>query len=157
MSICVEKEQYLNVLESTGTLTFVPNGNSMWPFIKNRSQTVIIQKPSAPLKVYDVVFYLRPDGNYVLHRIIADQGDVYLVRGDSLLVTEQVPKSWIIGVMTGFYKGKTFVSANDSKYLAEVEKWHKHSPLTKLKIKSFHFWQRVKNKLKRIFKVKEIQ
>lgn len=155
MSICVEKANYLDVLEKTGTLSFVPNGNSMWPFIKNRIQTVIIQKPTKTPNVYDVVFYLRPDGNYVLHRVIADDGDCFIVRGDSLLVDEKIEKSSVIGVMTGFYKGKTFVSANDPNYLAEVEKWHKHTPLTKLKIKNFHFWQRVKNKLKGIFKVKE--
>ena len=74
MNSCVEKAQYLDVLEKTGTVSFVPNGNSMWPFIKNRSQTVIIQKPTVAPKIYDVIFYLRPDGSYVLHRIIAEKG-----------------------------------------------------------------------------------
>ena len=155
MNSCVEKAQYLDVLEKTGTVSFVPNGNSMWPFIKNRSQTVIIQKPTVAPKIYDVIFYLRPDGSYVLHRIIAEKGNFWVARGDSLLVDELVDKSCVVGVMTGFYKGKNFIDANDPKYLKQAQDWHKHTPCTKLKIKSFHFWQRVKNKLKRIFKVKE--
>ena len=150
-----EKGDYQTVLEQKGTLSFVPNGNSMWPFIKNRSQTVIIEKVVAPLKVYDVVFFKRADGNYVLHRIIAENDDSFIVRGDSLLVDEVVEKSQIIGVMTGFYKGKNFISSTDPKYLKEVEKWHKRTPFVKLRIKLFHFSQRVKNKLKRIFSKKE--
>ena len=149
------KGDYQAVLEKNGTLSFVPNGVSMWPFIKNRSQTVIIESVTTPPVKYDVVFFKRQDGSYVLHRIIEDLGDHYLVKGDSLFCVEPVKKEQIIGIMTGFYKGRKYIPATDKKYLSKVDKWYKNRAWTRFRIKNFNFWQRVKNKLKRIFSKKE--
>lgn len=149
------KGDYQAVLEQNGTLSFVPNGNSMWPFIKNRSQTVIIEKVKSPLKKYDVVFFKRADQSYVLHRIVQVLENEYVVRGDSLDYLEKVNNEQIIGVMTGFYKGKNLVSSSDEKYLKEVKKWYKNTPFTRFRIKCFNLSLRIKAKLKKIFSKKE--
>lgn len=139
---------YSAVLNESGVLSFVPNGNSMWPFIKNRSQSVIIEKVSKPLEVFDVVLFTRPDGSYILHRIIEISQDVLTVIGDSQYNSEKVNLSCVVGVMTGFYKGKTFINANDPKYIKKVAKWYKNGFFTRLKKKIFNFRISLKNKLK---------
>ena len=55
----------------------------------------------------------------------------------------------VFGVMTGFYKGKNFVSCSDKKYIASVEKWYGHPKKRKLRLKIFYFGIRVKGKIKR--------
>lgn len=137
MLTCV-KTSYLEVLDKNGTLVFVPNGNSMWPFLKHRHQTVIIQKISTTVNKFDVIFFRRENGDFVLHRVIDVDGDTFTVRGDSQLFTESVKKDHVFGIMTGFYKGKNFVCANDKKYLQKVEKWYKNGFFTRLKIKAFY-------------------
>lgn len=133
------KGDYLSVLEEKGVITFVPSGFSMWPFIKNRSQTVIIQKISAPLKMFDVVFYKRADGSLVLHRIIEVGQDFFIVRGDSQRnYTERINKQDVLGVMTGFYKGKKLINSQNEKYLKRVKRWYKNGFFTKLKLKLFY-------------------
>ena len=138
------KADYQAVLNQTGTLSFVPNGNSMWPFLKHRHQTVIIQKISTTVNKFDVIFFRRENGDYVLHRVIDVDGDCFIVRGDSQLFTERVKKDQVFGVMTGFYKGKKFVSSSDEKYLKKVEKWYKNGFFTRLKIKAFYGKLRLK-------------
>lgn len=149
----IQKHQadYSQILSEKGVLSFSPNGNSMWPFIKNHKHTVVIQTPNNRINNLDVVFYTRQDGSYVLHRIVKILQDAYLIRGDSQTLVEKVPKDRVIGVMTGFYKGKKYIPSTDEKYLKKVANWYKNSFVTRLRIKNFNLRNRIKNKLKRIF------
>ena len=56
-------------------IAFVPKGDSMWPFLKNKKQTVIIDKSYNEIKEYDVVLYSRANGDKILHRVIRVEGD----------------------------------------------------------------------------------
>ena len=62
-------ENYKTQLEKNGAIAFVPGGNSMWPTLKNRGQSVVIVKKEQKLKPMDVAFYQRVDGAFVLHRV----------------------------------------------------------------------------------------
>lgn len=145
------KVDYKTELQKNGVIAFVPGGNSMWPFIKNRKQSVIVKTISEDIKPYDVIFYLRPQGTFVLHRVIEVLEDGFICSGDSQLETERVKKEWVFGIMDGFYKGKKYISVQDEKYKKQVEKWYKSTKKREREIKSFYFFERVKNKLKRIF------
>ena len=148
----VIKADYQTVLNQTGTLSFVPNGNSMWPFLKNGKQTVIIEKLPTTVKELDVVFFKRENGDYVLHRVVAVDGEKLTVRGDSQLFTESINKEYAFGIMTGFYKGKNLVLASDKKYIKKVEKWYKNGFFTRLKIKLFYAKLRFKQRIAKIVK-----
>ncbi len=141
------QNSYKETLSKNGVLAFVPKGNSMWPFIKNGKQSVIIKPITEPLKKYDVCFYERADGAFVLHRVIDFFDGGYIVVGDSQMTKEEVKFNQLFGVMTGFYKGKKFIEVNDEKYLSAVEKWYSNSKKREKKIKNYYFWQRVKNKI----------
>lgn len=142
-------------LEKNGVISFVPKGNSMWPFLKNGKQSVLMELKKNRLKKYDVAFYARANGDYVLHRVIEVLPQGYIMQGDSQLSREPVAENDVFGVMKGFYKGKTFVCAEDEKYLKKVDKWFKKSKTRAIKIKVFYLKERVKNKLKKIFKGKK--
>lgn len=147
----IVKSDYKTELEKNGVIAFVPAGNSMWPIIKNKKQSVIVKSKTERLTPNAVAFYLRPTGVFVLHRVIEVLDNGYLCCGDSQLDTEVVLEDWVFGVMDGFYQGKKYISVNDNSYIKMVEKWYKNPVRRERKIKSFYFWKRVKNKLKRIF------
>ena len=102
-------------LEKNGSLAFVPSGNSMWPIIKNRGQSVIITKKKERLKKYDVAFYIRDNGAYVLHRVIDVTDSGYVTCGDAQFMREQVGEDQVFGVLAGFYVGKEYIDATNQK------------------------------------------
>ena len=146
---------YRTEVERHGVIAFVPGGNSMWPMLKNRGQSVIVTKKENRLKKYDVALYQRENGMFVLHRVIEPIEDGYIMCGDSQFTLEKVEESQVFGVMEGFYHRKKYVNANDVKYLGRVECWYKRKKWRKLRLKTFFFSQRVKNKLKRIFSIRK--
>ncbi len=137
----------------TSHIAFVPKGDSMWPFLKNKKQTVIIDKVINDIKEYDVVLYSRPNGENILHRVMEITDDFLVCSGDSQFVLERVYYSQLIGVMVGFYKKNKYKQVNQ-KYRDKAKKYYKNDKRRKRKIKTYFFTKRVLNKIKRIFKGK---
>ena len=147
-----EKSNYRTELNKFGVIAFVPGGNSMWPILKNRKQSVVVTLKTERLKKYDVALYSRENDVFVLHRVMEVTPDGYIMCGDSQFTIEKVLEESVFGVMKGFYQGEKYVECTDKKYVERVNKWYKRKKLRKLRLKRFYFWQRVKCKLKRIFK-----
>ena len=144
---------YKTELERNGVLAFAPGGNSMWPTLKDKKQTVMIVKKQDGQRFnkYDVALYQRKDGSYVIHRIMEVLDNGYNFMGDSLLDLEFVPETAVLGLMTGFNKGKKFIEVTDKKYIKRYTRYFKRKRLRKIRLKFFFFRVAVKNKLKRIF------
>ena len=126
---------FKNLLLKNGSCAFVPSGDSMWPIIKNRGQSVIITKKTNRLKKYDVGFYLRDNGAYVLHRVIEVTDSGYVMCGDAQFMREQVNEEQVFGVLTGFYVGEKFVDVNCKKYLRKVKRWYRCTLWRKVLVK----------------------
>ncbi len=138
-------------LEKNGVLGFVPGGNSMWPTLKNAGQSVVVLKKTERLKPMDVALYIRPQGNYVLHRVMQVTEDGYIMCGDSQYDLEPVKEEQVIGVMHSFFRGKKCIECTDPKYIKQVERWYGRKFIRKVRLKLFFLRVRVINKLKRIF------
>lgn len=134
-------------------IAFVPKGDSMWPFLKNKKQTVIIDKSYNEIKEYDVVLYSRANGDKILHRVIRVEGDRLVCSGDSQFVLENVSITQVEGVMIGYYKKNKFQQV-DQNYREQARSFYRNSNKRKRRIKRFFFLKKVINKIKRIFKVK---
>jgi hypothetical protein len=67
------------------SVTLPVNGSSMLPFIIGGSESVILQKP-AQLQMGDVVLAWVTANRYVVHRIIAIEGNKVTLMGDGNLV-----------------------------------------------------------------------
>lgn len=107
----IEKE-----LEQNGWHLQTTVGDSMYPMLKNRESMVRIEKLNRPLKKYDLPLYRRPDGKYVLHRIIHIRKTDCLTCGDNRWRKEIVPVEWIIGIVTSYYHSGTWISVTDKQY-----------------------------------------
>ncbi len=147
-------ENILVQLQKFNTIAFVPKGNSMYPFIKDRGNTVYISTKYKRLSPFDIGLFIRKNGVVVLHRVIEVLEDGYLFCGDSVLESEKVLEKNVIGFLIAYEKGKKKVDFSD-KDREKAEKWYRKSGKRRLKLKLFFFNLKVKNKLKNIFKRKK--
>lgn len=110
------------LLEEAGLLlnegrevTFTPLGSSMLPFIRGGKDSVTLKKKDSA-EVGDIVLVRLP-GRYVLHRIIALEGENVTLMGDGNLVgTENCTKADIMGTVTAIHKGKRSVTPGKGRF-----------------------------------------
>lgn len=76
------------VLDSGGEFTLYPRGTSMLPLIVQGRDSVTLEQPQGALHRGDIAFYQRENGQYVLHRVIAADGETYTMCGDNQLTPE---------------------------------------------------------------------
>ena len=121
----MNKSNYETELARHGRLVYTNVGDSMMPLLRqNRDLLVVEKKPGGPCKKYDAVLYKRPNGQYVLHRIIQVRPDGYVLCGDNRWRREYgVQDDWILGVLTSVVRdGKEF-SVHSWGYRLGVRLW----------------------------------
>ncbi len=147
-------------LEKDGVFAIVPEGNSMWPTLKHRGQSVFIVKKTERLKKYDVALYYRKDKHLVLHRVVEVKDEGYIMCGDSMFYLEPVKEENVLGVMEGFYKGKKYIKTSDKKYIKKSISWYNHPKRRKFILALFRINLKIKGFLvkvyRKVFKRKEI-
>lgn len=117
------------------------SGVSMEPLLydkkKKNGTHVRICPVKRQLLVGELPIYLRPEGQYVIHRVVGVKQEktgelYYLTRGDNCINTEQIPEEWVLGVVTEIYrKGKT-IRVTDKGYRFYVTVWSLNYPLRRL-------------------------
>jgi hypothetical protein len=112
-------------LQNSGEVIFTPSGSSMLPLLRNRKEKVCIVKPQEnPLKKYDMPLFVRNNGQYILHRILAVKADGYVIIGDNQYVKEyRVQHSQVIGVVKGIWRNGKYISCEDFWYQAYCRAW----------------------------------
>ena len=89
------------ILEKEGRLVYTNVGDSMWPFIREGRDLVVIERVSGKLEKYDVPLYRRDSGQYVLHRVLKVRENDYVLCGDNRWRRETgVTDRHILGVLT---------------------------------------------------------
>jgi signal peptidase len=74
------------ILSRGKCLRFQAHGQSMYPLIRNGNIVVIEPGSAAALNIGDIVFYRRPWGTYVVHRLIkkGKKATHLIMKGDNL-------------------------------------------------------------------------
>ena len=112
-------------LRTEGFYVSTTVGWSMFPMLRNRRDRVILRPVGEKrLKKYDLPLYRRPDGKYVLHRIIGVREGYYVIRGDNTYQKEKVPDAWILGYVAEFYRGEKHIPATKKSYRAYARIWN---------------------------------
>ena len=116
---------YEEQIEQHGSLVYTNVGDSMMPLLREKRDLLIIEKRGPErLKKYDVPLYKRPNGQYVLHRIIKVRKDDYVIVGDNRWQREfGVKDDWIFGVLTGVVRDGRKLDVNNWKYKLYVHLW----------------------------------
>lgn len=111
-----------------GTVEIPITGVSMLPLLVQGRDTVTIEK--GEYKKGDIIFYRRDDGHFVLHRIIGENAEGFILCGDNQWVKEYgITERHIIGrVIQIERKGKAF-PVTDKKYRFYCSVWQLLLPL----------------------------
>jgi len=139
---------YKEIIDKQGYYIATPVGTSMLPLIRQRVDTVRLEKPSGRCKKYDVIMYQRKDGKYVLHRIVKVKKDSYVLCGDNQVVLEyNVTDDMIIGVMTALYREEECISMDNPRYIEYYKK--------RVRTRKYRYVKNILRRIKRkIFKWK---
>lgn len=105
------------VIQNGGAFHLTTAGISMLPMLRDRKDTVVLVKPSLPLKKYDVALYKRADGTFVLHRVVGFDKNGYIFCGDNQYVFEHgITDENIIAVTKSYIKAGKTIPCNSFSY-----------------------------------------
>lgn len=126
------------------SVRFSPNGTSMLPMLRQGVDSVVLSPLPEKLKKYDLPFYQRENGQFVLHRVVA-VGDKYTCIGDNQFCFEPgLDHNQMIGVVTAFTRGDREHSVDELGYRIYCRFWHYSRPMR-------HLWRRGIGCLRRMF------
>ncbi|MDE6148562.1 MAG: S24/S26 family peptidase [Ruminococcus sp.] len=112
------------ILESGGEFRMYPRGTSMLPLLVQERDSVVLKKPDGSLKKNDIAFYLRDNGQYVLHRVISCTDGKYVMCGDNQLHLEtSIEDRHVIGVVCSFSRNGKETSIDSASYKLYVLLW----------------------------------
>jgi hypothetical protein len=139
-------------IKNDGEVIFTPKGTSMLPMLRNNQDTVTLKKAIFPLKKYQLAFYLRDNGQYVLHRVVKVEESSYVMRGDNQLYNEpEIRNDQIIGVVSHFTrKGKKY-NGNEITYILYSRIWVGTVEIRRLINRGRKIAGRIKRKILRAF------
>ena len=117
-------------LERSGKLVYTTVGTSMNPLIQQDRDLSLIEKPKGRLKKYDVALYKRPNGQYVLHRVVKVLDDGYVILGDNCVNKEfNIKETQILGVLVSLVRNGKEVDLNSFGYKIYVRARYAHYPV----------------------------
>ena len=101
-----------------------PRGTSMLPMLRQGVDSVVLSPLPKKLRKYDIPFYCRDNGVYVLHRVVK-VGDTYTCVGDNQFQLEHgLRHDQMIAVVTGFYRDKKYIPVEAMGYKLYCRFWH---------------------------------
>ncbi len=79
---------------------FKVKGNSMYPFLSGDKDSILLSPVNEPIVKNDVVLFSYK-GRHVLHRVIKNEGEKYIIQGDGVYASKEFCHSKdIIGKVT---------------------------------------------------------
>ena len=121
------------IVEAGGEFRFVSKGTSMLPMLRHNRDTIVLAKAELPLKKYDVPFYRRKDGSFVLHRVVGfDKNGGYIMCGDNQFAKEYgITDENIVAVLKAYIKDGKRIECSDPDYLEYVYNHCRHRAMIK--------------------------
>lgn len=115
------------ILKTVGegrTVVIRPKGTSMLPLIRQGRDSVELSALPKKLKKYDLPLYQRPNGQYVLHRIVKAR-ETFTCIGDNQFQKETgVEQAWMIACVTAVYREGKRISTDAFSYKLYCRLWH---------------------------------
>lgn len=103
-------------INKNGYLVYKNVGTSMKPLIKQNRDLIVVKKPTRPIKKYDIILYKRPNGNYVLHRVLKVKNNEFVLCGDNQNQKEHgITNDNVLGVLTSLERAGKIIKINKGK------------------------------------------
>lgn len=113
-----------NMIGEGHPVVILTKGNSMLPFIRGDKDNVELVRPENPAEGDLALCQISP-GHYVLHRIIAIEGDNVTLKGDGNLTgTEHCRREDICGIVTKILrKGGRTIDCSSPSFRKRSRMW----------------------------------
>lgn len=118
------EELIREVLATGGEFRLYPHGTSMLPLLRQGIDSVALRSLTRPPRKFDILFYKRQDGSYILHRVkeVTDKGLV--LWGDNHTMLEYgITEENIIGYAARVFRGDKELDCQSFGYRAYLWLW----------------------------------
>ncbi len=138
----VDTREYVSVLkglvEEGKEVSMMISGFSMAPFLVNQRDYILFEQPKRPLKKGDMVFYMRPSGQYVMHRICEVASDGYYIIGDAQTEIEgPVKREQIFALITKVKRKGRWIGPGDFWWEFFEKVWIRMVPVRMAVLKGY--------------------
>ena len=112
------------VLASGGEFRLYPHGTSMLPLLRQGRDSVALRRLDRAPQKWDILFYQRWDGSYVLHRVKEVTPEGCILWGDHQFVLEYgVTEDQIIGYAARIFRDETELDCCSFLYCVYLWLW----------------------------------
>lgn len=112
------------VLSSDGEFRIYPRGTSMLPLLRQGKDSVALRRLDRAPRKFDILFYQRSDGSYILHRVkeVTPQG--MILWGDNHVMLEHgVTEDMVIGYAARIFRDETEINCDSFLYRGYLWLW----------------------------------
>ena len=118
------EELIREVLSTGGEFRLYPHGTSKLPLLRQGLDSVALRSLDRAPRKFDMLFYQRADGSYVLHRVkkVTPQG--LIMWGDNQFMLEYgITEKNILGYAARIFRGETELDCLSFTYRAYLWLW----------------------------------
>lgn len=103
-----------DLTEDGKEVSMVITGNSMSPFLIHKRDSIMFKKPDRELKLGDMVFFERGNGQFVVHRICKVKPEGYYIIGDAQTQVEgPISREQIFAIVTKVRRKGRWIDKGD--------------------------------------------
>ena len=118
------EELIREVLATGGEFRLYPHGTSMLPLLRQGIDSVALRSLDRPPRKFDILFYKRQDGSYILHRVKEVTPNGLILWGDNHTMLEYgVTDDMIIGYAARIFRGDKELDCQGFGYRAYLWLW----------------------------------
>ena len=102
----------IDLINKGNTVPLLISGNSMCPFLVHHRDTIFISKPNKVLKKGDIVFFIRKNGQYVVHRIHHKNnvGELFIIGDGQTIIEGPIKQSQVFGVIYSVNRKNKYIT-----------------------------------------------
>ena len=118
------EELIREVLATGGEFRLYPHGTSMLPLLRQGIDSVALRSLDRPPRKFDILFYKRQDGSYILHRVKKVTKEGLVLWGDNHTMLEYgITEENIIGYAARVFRGDKELDCQGFGYRAYLWLW----------------------------------
>ena len=137
------------IMEAGGSCRLLVTGGSMLPILRSEKDWVILAPCTQTPKRGDILFYVRPSGYCVLHRVhrVLD-AERFAICGDAQTALEMVEQRQVVAKVSHIQRGERVISCEAPGWKLLSWFWMLTKPLRPLLMKGIGLLWRRKQRMK---------
>ena len=138
----VDTREYVSMLRELvregREVSMLITGSSMTPFLFHQKDTICFRTPDRALRRGDMVFYERPDGSFVMHRIYKVKPEGFYIVGDAQQEIEgPVAREQIFAIVTKANRRGKWIGPGDFWWEFFEHIWIRMVPFRRIIMKTY--------------------